>query len=454
MSKKLPYQDTDQFLIGDQLPDEDRAWADMQQHLDENKRRRRFFPLPPMLKSCGLWLLTGMMLLAIGIWYWQHEQDKNMPPDSSSVIDQREEKSSSNHIDPGPVNPGVTIKANVADSASKYPLQETSPLSSRTKAGPTPAGNKNIVGEDRNHSPLREDNELFPGRKVTNPVLFPETNQKVYPDNMSMNEKNELLPLTRKAKNVQVPNTNRQIGSLRASMLKWEMVSMNSEFFKATKTFKNLAVSAGVTGQQQVPLPGQSATPYNYLGRKGSLADYIPSVYLRLNAGDKWFLQTEFKYGAPQHTKEFVYNSKIIRDTLGVQARASYRLKKTYYHQLPLGLHYQLKPGFSVGAGLVLNKFFGAISEQEIRQQTNPFSDTLVSKGIIRDRSDTLFRATHWQWFLETQYRYRRFSLGARYASGLQPYINYKNALGEPQQEKNHSLQLFLRFELWKSGNR
>ncbi len=453
MSKKLTYEETDRLLIGDQLPDEDGAWTDMKRRLDENKRRR-FFPLPPILKSCGLWLLTGMLLLAIGIWYWQYEQDKNMPAVSSSVMDQREKKSSSNDIAPGPMNPGVTINANVADSTSMYPLQETSPLSSRTKAGTTPAGNKNIVGKARNHSPLREDKELFPGRKVGNPVLFPETNQKDNSDNLLMNEKNELLPLTRDNKNVQVPYTKRQTGSLRASMLKWEMESINRELFKSSQSLKNLAVSAGIAGQQQVPLPGQSATPYNYLGRKGSIADYIPAFYLRLHVGDKWFLQTEFKYGAPQHTKEFVYNSKIIRDTLGVQTRASYRLKKTYYHQLPLGLHYQLKPGFSVGAGLVMNRFFGAISEQEIRQQVNPVSDTLVSKGIIRDRSDTLFRATHWQWFLETQYRYRRFSLGARYASGLQPYINYKNALGEPQQEKNHSLQLFLRFELWKSGNR
>ena len=88
MSKKQSYQDIDHLLTGQQLPDEEMAWADMQQRLDKDTRRRRF-PLSPFLQGCGFWLLTGILLLAVGIWYWQNEENTNKEPVSSSVIDQR-----------------------------------------------------------------------------------------------------------------------------------------------------------------------------------------------------------------------------------------------------------------------------------------------------------------------------------------------------------------------------
>jgi hypothetical protein len=51
----------------------------------------------------------------------------------------------------------------------------------------------------------------------------------------------------------------------------------------------------------------------------------------------------------------------------------------------------------------------------------------------------------------ETQYRWKRFSLGARYSFGLQPYIVFTLPGGTQQRERNKSLQVFLRYEIWKS---
>jgi hypothetical protein len=58
---------------------------------------------------------------------------------------------------------------------------------------------------------------------------------------------------------------------------------------------------------QQIPIAGQEWVTYNSLGRTGILSDYIPSINFRMEKQDLWFLQTEFRYGAPQHTKQFAY---------------------------------------------------------------------------------------------------------------------------------------------------
>jgi hypothetical protein len=41
---------------------------------------------------------------------------------------------------------------------------------------------------------------------------------------------------------------------------------------------------------------------------------------------------------------------------------------------------------------------------------------------------------------------------GLKYTKGLQPFIKYINSVGELKEEKNQSLQLFLRFRIWRSG--
>ena len=451
MSKKQSYQDIDHLLTGQQLPDEDMAWADMQQRLDKGKRRRRF-PLSPFLQGCGLWLLTGILLLAVGIWYWQNEENTNKEPVSSSVIDQRLKESSADVTFPGNSGTGdITLnKNNSSDSTAIAATQESTPFNLPIKPANTLVRNESATKRNIGQRKPVNERSLLQLEKDKDPLYV--TKQTGNPGDKPGGEENGLILLEQDKTPVMIPVSVMQTGTLKPSLFKVEMDSLNDYLLKPRITSKKWVAAVGVAGQQQIPLAGQSATPYNYMGRKGSLADYIPSIYLRLYPGKKWFLQTEFKYGAPQHTKEFVYNSKVIRDTLGMQTRASYRLKKTYYHQLPVGFHYYIKPGFSIGTGMIINKFFGAISEREIRQQVNTISDTLVGKGIIRDRNDSLFRSTHWQWFVETQYQYKRLSIGARYARGIQPFIEYQNALGDPQKEKNQSLQLFLRFQLWRSG--
>jgi hypothetical protein len=58
------------------------------------------------------------------------------------------------------------------------------------------------------------------------------------------------------------------------------------------------------------------------------------------------------------------------------------------------------------------------------------------------------------QALIETQYQWKRFTAGARYSFGLQPYLKFKLPGGEQREERNSSMQLFIRYELWRSGKR
>ena len=227
----------------------------------------------------------------------------------------------------------------------------------------------------------------------------------------------------------------------------------NNKMVDVMITNNQIYFSGGLGLQQLIPIDGQKANPYNAFGRKGSLADYIPSVYFRVHR-KRAFLQAEFKYGAPQYTKDIAYNTKVLNFDSATRITNSSvnHVNKTYYHQLPISLHYSILPNFSIGAGVVWNRFQSAVVTQE-NHAVNGITgtDSVLSTKVINVKSDSAFSKTYWQCMLEAQYSWRRFSLGARYAWGLTPYLSYTSpTTGQTQKERNASLNIFLRYELWQ----
>ena len=213
--------------------------------------------------------------------------------------------------------------------------------------------------------------------------------------------------------------------------------------------------SAGIGLHQQIPVGGQEWTTYSSLGRKGILTDYIPSINFRMEKQERWFLQTEFRYGAPQHNKQLTFDQVIKLDTPSQSTMTtSSVLKKTFYHQVPLTFNYYVAKNWSVGVGVQWNRFYSAVAEEDLKRRSfGSQTDSLVGKSIVKISSDSAgaFARAWWQASVQSQFQWKRFSIGARYSFGLQPYIRF-TLPGQPlQEEKNSSLQLFLRYELWRS---
>jgi hypothetical protein len=221
----------------------------------------------------------------------------------------------------------------------------------------------------------------------------------------------------------------------------------------SSKSLK-FSFAAGLSLHQQLPINGQKFVPYNLEGRKGTIADYIPSVYVRMYQRKKWFLQSEFRYGAPQYTKEFLYRQEVDTN-LFITTTKSIRLKKTYYNQLPLTFHYYVSKNLSLGSGIMWNKFVGAISSQDVVQHNNITGLDSSSEGtiLVSKKNDTgnVFVESWFQAVFEAEYKWKKFSLGARYTIGLQPYIKFELPGAAPQEEKNSALDIFIRYELWRS---
>ena len=238
-------------------------------------------------------------------------------------------------------------------------------------------------------------------------------------------------------------------------------VSKGNITTKATKkgqqkmSNKGLLWSAGMSVQQQIPVGGKSVVGYNANGKQSFFADYLPGVYVRVENRNKWYVQGEFNYSSPQPINEFAYTRKTILDSgFANFITKSQRLKKAYYHQLPLSFNYYVMPHWSVGVGGIYSILHRGVTEQQLTTKNISTQQEIVSTSIvpISGYTDSFLYKSQLQWMLQTEYQWKRFSFGVRYIRDAEPYIKFTHPTGELEEKKNWSLQFILRFRLWQSG--
>lgn len=461
------------------LPDENMAWADMRRRLDEDEERR---PIAWWRWGCLGWALLGLLVAGAGWYFLQPQQWFSNNQKNESVIPKQDQLPTNtiqqekgkqpvvgqpNDEEPTGTKPSI-------DSADQQ--KEEGQVLNKEKPIPSPvlkpltkeSGNIAMQsGEGKKQKKTIRKKENLPAKtsKISKEENKPEPETINQTDNIvkdTAEKKSDPLspkPVTQPVlKNDTVQVKQKDTVAVQKPIQKKDSVIVTKEKDEKAQEQKEktpFVFSAGLGLHQQIPLSGQTFTPYSSQGRKASLADYLPSVYLRLEKEKKWFLQGEFRYGAPQYTKQFVYRQRLVPDTGSnpqYSTLTSYGLKKTFYHQLPLTFHYFIRPGWSIGAGMQWNLFKSAIAEREINRKNNfTQTDSIVSRSIFKeDTAGSIFKKTYWQAVVETQYKWKRFSFGARYAFGLQPYIQF-TLPGQPRrEERNHALQLFIRYELWR----
>jgi len=473
MSERLPYEEQLPQQWDDlALPDENRAWEDMKQRLEKEDDDKIVFW---WRRGCMLWGFLLLGLLGLGWWVLQPQQwfkGKNEKEETTTSISSAEQnKQTINSNDTAAFNnrkkEGQTMESSnnttgqiIADSSlSAVPVQP------QVKKNATASSIRKTLTDEAG---MNTEIQQPAVKKRTVPVKTKNNDSRVKQQNDQPAKDVTDKPAAEPVKGNSVVITKEipvdKTGTIKKDSLKKEEKPKDTLTVKKavpkTDSAKKKAIffSAGLGLHQQLPLAGQKLTPYNASGRKASLADYIPSVYFRMTQKNKWFLQAEFRYGAPQTTKEFVYEQQIVTDTFpqqpSVTTTTSSKLKKTFYHQLPLTFNYYIQPGWSIGAGIQVNKFSAAVSEREVRSRiSGTIIDSVVSKGLVSTKGDTAsaFKKTYLLGVIETQYQRKRFSFGARYSFGLEPYIKFTLPGGAAQKERSHSVQVFLRYQLWKS---
>jgi len=476
MSERLPYEEQLSKQWNDlPLPDENMAWADMKRRLEEDDDKPF---LPFWLRGCMGWGLLMLVVLGLGWWIVRPEkwfQKKEETPQITGVPGKKinkdtvltaKDSSTTTAMENQPVTTDSTgadkTMTVAADSLHKanQSTEETQDDNSKPVKPLTVVKLKKKKTADR---PVRTERNKPVVKKKENISLDKETDKQKQQTDSVVTDNPPIAKITTRDSSAVVIKKENKTDTAQKIITDTVTKKITEEPVAEKKpkkdsvVSKKLSFSAGIGLQQQLPVAGQKFVPYNSQGRRGTLGDYIPSIYVRMTRPGKWFFQSEFRYGAPQYNKETLFRQQVINDT-GSNPRFkitnSSTLKKTYYHQLPLTFNYFILPGWSLGAGIQWNKFRSAVYEQqELYHDNFTQQDTVRSKTIYVLKMDTAseFKRSYFQGVFETQYQRKRFSFGARYTFGLQPYLRFTLPAGNAQEEKNSALQIFLRYRLWRA---
>jgi hypothetical protein len=486
VNKKLPYEELmDEQLQELPVPDQEQAWEKMKLLLEKDDDDRIVPPI--FLRGCFGWTLSLLLILAI-FWFTLHPEKwfrKDSISKREKIKQVKQEKTSVDSVQihqtsiDGSSNPevrGSTINKSHTDSS-----QQSGTL---TTGEPNTSIEKNIAKQNRanelatantarsktaknSSGKSRKKTKKNPAPKavIISPAIVRNNNHPQSEKNIIQNKDDESPQKKPTKDSVTAVQKKTDTLAKKDTARKTDPVVSTPQKNDAKKT-KNYFWSAGIGMQQLIPIAGQSATPYNYYGRTGSVADYLPSIYARFSRENKWYVQGEFRYGAPQAVKDISYEQFVIHDTANQRTTTiTSRVKKTFYHQFPLSFNYQVLPRLTVGTGVMYSIFHGAVAEREIIDQVN--QTTTITKSIIPiHRTDTTsgpsggssggysagyFKNSQIHFLFQTDYELKKFSFSLRYALGLEPFIRYTDSSGALLEEKNQSLQFAVRYRLWKS---
>lgn len=491
MNELLPYEEElNQQLDNITLPNEDMAWEDMKRRLKKEDDDKVLLPF--WLRGCAVWGLLMLLVLGLGWGTYQYLKPKKEKSTITNTTKENNNKDVYKEITTGTTTTDIK---QVSDTVSL--------LSTSKKDSLEDVNNKNRIiqkafAKIKITTPQTVDNidneskdkiERKKGKgssKINNYQLVKRKGSKKKKREVIDNKKEEVenfedsnpLLISKGKSTITITAPTTQTEEIIDSIIKKDTLTKKvtetiaKEEQKSTDSTtksipvkkekkKKLTYIVGIGEQQQLPINGQKLTPYNSLGRKGSLLDYIPSVYVRIKKNEKWFVQAEFKYGAPQYNKDnFIYQQKIVPDTGSnppFTNITSYKLKKTYYHQLPITFNYFIAPNWSLGTGVQLNKFFGALAEVNVNRKNNfTQRDSTINNFTTIDKTDSanLFKKNYFLGLVETQYQWKRFTIGAKYSFGLQPYITFTLPGGNQQKEKSNAALIFIKYQLWQSKNK
>jgi len=480
MSELLPYEEQLAGKLANlPLPDEDKGWDAMRKMLEEDDDDGGI--IPPVNRGCRTWgailLLIALVAGIVTLTWKKHTVNQTDAPHNTTTIKdsgfagKTPVKTDTATIAGNTPTADTTINTTARPGTAKQPADDVAQpaqQSTSKRAASAYTGKRMAVRVDKKqqqqpyNNPGKTGNTPPPVRQIAEPLtstgIEPYKPVSQPPGNAAIVPGDNKSPVTGKDTVARNDTTGKPVAALTDTAHNNSNTKKPPEDDDSNDDNK-VWFSAGLALQQLIPVDGQKAVPYSSSGRKGSLGDYIPSAYVRVYHKRK-FLQVEFKYGAPQYTKDVAYQKTVISSdsASGISVANVNHVKKTYYHQLPVSIHYTPVPNVSIGAGIVWNKFQSAVVEQ----QTRSFRGNVMvdSNGIaiptklltVKGDSATSFSKSYLQFMIEAQYTWRRFSIGARYSFGLQPYLTFTSpTTGLPQKERNASLNIFLRYELWRS---
>jgi hypothetical protein len=198
---------------------------------------------------------------------------------------------------------------------------------------------------------------------------------------------------------------------------------------------------------QSVPVDGQQVWTNPSGGLNTWWKDYIPVPSIRYYVRPKLYLQLEARIHAPQYTPRDLMFSYKYSDTF---YSAPVYIKKLFYLQVPVSVHYSPADNWSVGLGLQYSHYGKGIVQA---------GDSNVYIGPLSAFPMAFVKQPEFRGLVSLDYTCRNWVLGASYDEAftraitvrvLNPVANPQaGVLQQPPPVRNSSLQLYLRYILW-----
>ena len=226
---------------------------------------------------------------------------------------------------------------------------------------------------------------------------------------------------------------------------------------KSLTKFMNRNFTVGFSLPLGFPLGDQKPGPYNVNARPNTISDYLPVPHVQYFVNDKVYLQSEIQFMTPQYIQPvLLYQRKVDQPSNNTALYYSTYARKLYYFNVPLAIHYSPFKNFYLGTGLQFSSLLSGVAMYEERRSFGSTGrDTLVSMRYEKFKNDTLSRAidgSEFRLMLDANYYWNKFTVGLRYNQALSNYISVRLTPTAPNfQDKNKSLQFYLRYNLWEN---
>jgi hypothetical protein len=236
---------------------------------------------------------------------------------------------------------------------------------------------------------------------------------------------------------------------------------------KAQEKYRGFAVAIGFN--QFFPLGQQVTSDLNSSGAEGQLSDYLPIPQVRYYFNKKVYVQVEAQFNTPQYTSKnlALKNSILTTDTSYVYNRAngttqsypiqtdsSAYIRKLFYFNMPVSVHYSPLKNVWVGTGIQYSKLTNGVALYENERLANAvLADSLELSKLETLKGSTLYselKSHEFRLLFDANYQWKGFMFGLRYNQALSKFIDLKLGPSTVVQARNSSLQLYIRYTIWR----
>jgi hypothetical protein len=142
---------------------------------------------------------------------------------------------------------------------------------------------------------------------------------------------------------------------------------------------------AGVAINYNLPVSNQEMSTVNINGKKSTLIDFLPSIYVQYHLNEKWYFESSLQFSSPQ----YIANHKLAASYTAINANKKEEnalwLNKLYYLNIPVSVHFNALPNLSIGTGLQYSYLRRSIFADELatwEKGSNGWTKTASEKTI------------------------------------------------------------------------